>query len=96
MSKDDILKILNTYKTEHAEQYGITKIGLFGSCARGANTAQSDIDVFVTMQKPNIVLLSRIRTELEELFKTHVDLVEYRERMNGFLKSRIDKEAVYA
>jgi len=54
MSKDDILKILNTYKTEHAEQYGITKIGLFGSCARGANTAQSDIDVFVTMQKPNM------------------------------------------
>lgn len=96
MSKEDILKILNDYKAENANNYGIKTIGLFGSYARGDYNAQSDIDIFITMQKPNIIVLSRIRTELEEILNTHVDLIEYREKMNGFLKSRIDNEAIYA
>lgn len=95
MSKEDILKILNIYKMNYSEKYGIKTMGLFGSYARGDNNNQSDIDIFITMQKSNIILLSRIRTELEETLKTHVDLIEYREKMNGFLKSRIDSEAVY-
>jgi len=95
MSKEDILKLLNIYKVEHSKEYGIKTMGLFGSYARGDHNNQSDVDVFITMQKPNIIVLSRIRTELEETLKTHVDLIEYRDKMNGFLKSRIDNEAVY-
>jgi predicted nucleotidyltransferase len=37
-----------------------------------------------------------IKEELEERLGRPVDIVQYRERMNAFLKERIEKEAVYA
>jgi len=36
-----------------------------------------------------------IKQDLEEKFHRSVDIVRYRDRMNAFLKKRIDKEAVY-
>ncbi len=36
-----------------------------------------------------------IKMNLEEQLSQEVDIVSYRERMNGFLKRRIGKEAVY-
>jgi predicted nucleotidyltransferase len=36
-----------------------------------------------------------MRIELEELMHVHVDIINYREKMNSFLKKRIDREAVY-
>ena len=29
------------------------------------------------------------------VFQRHVDIIQYREKMNPFLKKRIDQEAVY-
>ena len=37
-----------------------------------------------------------IKQDLEEEFRTPVDIVSYRERMNDHLKRKIDTEAVYA
>jgi len=36
-----------------------------------------------------------IKQVLEEKFQRPVDIVRYRDRMNAFLKKRIDREAVY-
>ena len=36
-----------------------------------------------------------IKQDLEEVFKRHVDIVRYRDKMNPFLRKRIEKEAVY-
>ena len=36
-----------------------------------------------------------IKQDLEDALHTQVDIISYRERMNAFLKQRIDKEAVY-
>ena len=33
--------------------------------------------------------------KLEDDYKTKVDIVHYREKMNAFLKKRVDQEAVY-
>jgi predicted nucleotidyltransferase len=96
MGKNDILAILKDYMNQFAGEYGILDIGVFGSIARDEAWADSDVDVFITVRTPNIITLSRIRLELEERIKTHVDLIHYQDKMNPFLKSRIDKEGMQA
>jgi predicted nucleotidyltransferase len=36
-----------------------------------------------------------IKQDLEERLHRNVDVISYREKMNAFLKNRIDKEAIY-
>jgi len=47
MSRSDILKILTKFKENHAEEYGILSMGIFGSVARDQATDESDVDVVV-------------------------------------------------
>jgi len=95
MSRSDILKILKEFEENHAEEYGILLMGIFGSVAKDQATEGSDVDVVVKMKKPDLLTLSRMRIELEELMHVHVDIISYRETMNNFLKKKIDREAVY-
>jgi len=96
LSQDALLKQLLRYKEDHAAQYGIEQIGLFGSYARNAATDLSDADVFVSLRHASLFLLSRIRIELEEILGIPVDLVQLRERMNPTLKRHIEQEAIRA
>lgn len=96
MKQKEALEVLQSYKQHHADEFGIIRIGIFGSVARDEATQESDVDVVIETKHPNLFKLSRIRLDLEELMHTHVDLISYRESMNTFLKERIQKEAIYA
>jgi uncharacterized protein len=39
--------------------------------------------------------LAGIKQDLEDRVHLRVDIVDYRDRMNLFLKQRIDREAIY-
>lgn len=93
--RDDALAILRRSKGELEERYGITRMGIFGSVARDQSSVGSDIDVVVQMQNPNLFTLVHVKEELEGVLHERVDIIHYRERMNVFLKSRIDQEAIY-
>ena len=93
--RDDALAILRRSKGGLEERYGITRMGLFGSVARDQSSEGSDIDVVVQMLNPNLFTLVHVKEELEEVFHEPVDVIHYRDRMNVFLKSRIDQEAIY-
>jgi predicted nucleotidyltransferase len=95
LDRDETLEILHRFKGELSERYGITALGIFGSVARGQQKGTSDVDVVVKMRDPNLFVLVHIKEELEEALHERVDIVHYRERMNSFLKHRIDQEAVY-
>ncbi|KAF0219162.1 MAG: DNA polymerase beta domain-containing protein [Geobacteraceae bacterium] len=95
IGKDQALEVLCSLKDEFSERYGITALGIFGSVARGEAREASDVDVVVKMREPNLFILVHVKEELEEALHEHVDIVHYRERMNAFLKRRIDQEAVY-
>ena len=47
MDKNAILKELTKHKSYFKENYGVEKIGLFGSYAKGIQTEDSDIDIYV-------------------------------------------------
>ena len=91
----ELFNILKNYKMEHQSEFEIEKLGVFGSFARSQETDISDIDVVIRTKRPNLFRLSKIRLELESLLHKHVDIVCYRDRMNQYLKKRIDEEAIY-
>ena len=95
MDRNTALQALKQFQQDFGSRYGILSLGLFGSIARDEATDGSDVDVVVSLREPNLFTLSRIRLELEELLHRPVDIVSYRERMNPFLKERIQKEARY-
>ena len=95
-TRQDVLRTLSVFSRSRADEFGVIRIGVFGSAARDTLRADSDIDVVVELEHPDLLLLVGIKQELEELFGREVDIVRYRERMNPLLKKRIDQEAVYA
>ncbi len=96
LTSKNVLPLLKSYYSKHAFEYGIKKIGLFGSVAKGCSTSNSDLDVVVILEKPKMFKMVAIKEELEELFHTPVDLIRYSNQFYTFLKKRIDKEALYA
>ena len=91
----EILTLLKSYKDIAISKYGLTKIGIFGSVARGEQTEGSDVDVCYEGKTPSFITLDLIQTDLEKLFGTKVDLVRVRDKMNQLLKQRIIKEGIY-
>lgn len=95
MGRDEILSALRKFKDEYTDKYGIMALGIFGSVARGEADETSDVDIVVRLQKSDLFILVGIKNELEERLHMSVDIVTYRDAMNQFLKTRINREAVY-
>ncbi|MBA7536030.1 hypothetical protein ES705_28292 [subsurface metagenome] len=95
MSRSEIIKTLELFKEQNAEEYGILLIGIFGSVARNEAIMNSDVDVVIKMKKQDLFKMIGIKQGLEEILHIPVDIISYREKMNPFLKKRIDKEAIY-
>ena len=95
MQRDYILDLLAQYKKNNYAKYGIQSIGIFGSVARDEVNEVSDVDICIETQTPDMFMLVHIKEELQNIFHKSVDIVRLRERMNPYLKKRIEKEAIY-
>jgi predicted nucleotidyltransferase len=90
------IRLLRKFKQLHASEYGITRIGIFGSVARGEQKNESDIDIyFETDKKLTLFRMGGLMYDLEELFGIPVDLIHDTDRIPAILKQRIEKEIVY-
>jgi hypothetical protein len=94
-SKSEILGLLRRYKPTAQKKYGITRLGIFGSVARGNQTSNSDVDVCYEGQAPSLLTLDMIQNELEQLLECKVDLVRVRDNMNNLLRQRIMRDGIY-
>ena len=95
MNKDEILNRIIKFFNLKKDEFGIIRIGVFGSVARDEITDTSDVDVVVELGQPDLFTLIGVKQELEELLQRPVDVVRYREKMNAYLKKQIEREAVY-
>ena len=75
-------------------RHGVTKAGVFGSCARGDMAPGSDIDILVEIRE-DISLLDfiRIKQEVAEAMGQEVDMVEY-DALKPRLRDKILREQV--
>lgn len=95
MTRKDILQLLAKFQRDRRDEFGIVRLGIFGSTARDQFGDESDVDVVVELAHPDLFALIGIQQELEAVLQRPVDVVRYRENMNAFLKQRIQQEAVY-
>jgi predicted nucleotidyltransferase len=95
LSREEVLEKLHEFKRTRGEEYRLTKLGVFGSVARGEASESSDIDVVFETTEPDLLLTSGMKQELETLFTRRVDVIRLREHMNPLLRERIIKDAHY-
>lgn len=91
----DILSLLAGFLPYAENRYGITRIGVFGSVARGEQTDDSDIDICYEGKALSLLTIDLLQKELEALLDSKVDTVRIRENMNPVLLNRIKTEGQY-
>ena len=65
-STKEYTQLLRSYRDKNAAKYNITRMGIFGSVARGEQTEDSDVDVYVETSTPNLFALVHIKEELQD------------------------------
>jgi predicted nucleotidyltransferase len=90
-----ILTILRQHKPELQRKYPISKLGVFGSYARGEATEKSDIDIAVEITGPMGLDFVTMADEIEELFGIKTDVVPLRAIKPKYL-AYVQKDIVYA
>jgi predicted nucleotidyltransferase len=74
MNKEEILQSLNE-NSHIIKGFGVPKLGLFGSYARGDEKQTSDTDFLVEFEKKTFNNYMDLKIFLERLFDCKVDLV---------------------
>jgi hypothetical protein len=90
----NILQILRRHKPELQRKYPISRLGVFGSYARGEATEKSDIDIAVEFSAPMGLNFVAMADELEELLGIKTDVVPKRAIKPQYL-SYVEKDIVY-
>lgn len=75
MDREDILEYIRQHK-EELLQFGVEKIGLFGSYVRGNNTVNSDVDILVKFGNTNSKFYSyfNLKNYLQDRLHLEIDL----------------------
>lgn len=92
---NEILDLLREFKRTSSEKYGIEKLALFGSVARGEQREGSDVDVCVKFRKTTFRVYMAMLEELEKLFNAKVDLLTLHENMRELFRKNIERDAIY-
>jgi len=91
---DTIIEKLRKHQPELLRKYPISKMGVFGSYARGEATKDSDIDIAVEISGPMGLSFIAMADEIENLFGIKVDVVPKRSIKPGYLPY-VEKDIVY-
>jgi len=94
MTTIDLLRARRMDVIEVAQRHGVTSIMVFGSVARGEESAESDIDLLVTTgSKVSSWFPAGLILELEQLLGRHIDIVT-ESGLNPLLQEQVLAEAV--
>lgn len=94
MNSNEIIKILKPEKQFLKDNFGVERIALFGSYAKGIQKMDSDIDFFIELQKPDYSLLMGLYLYLEAKFDSKIDIVRKGPHLSKRFLSNIEKELI--
>lgn len=75
ITKERILALLEEQSAYLAREFGVRKIGLFGSFAKGQPSEHSDVDLLVEFERPIGLRFIELSEYLEKLFGRQVDIL---------------------
>ena len=75
LTKEKVVKLLQEKHSYLATEFGVSKIGLFGSYAKGQPSAMSDVDLFVEFEHPIGFRFIELVDYLENLLGQKVDVL---------------------
>lgn len=95
MTREEILAFLKSHKQELHDRFGVTKIGLFGSYARGEAREDSDIDLAIELEgeRPFRKFFA-LEFFLKENLHTKIDL-GIESSLKQIARKQIDGEILY-
>ena len=89
------ITILRQFVAEHGAEYGIIRMGIFGSVARGEQTESSDVDIYYEGAALGLKSLTGLPQALSECLGAPVDVVREHEGLTPSFRNRIMREVVY-
>ncbi len=95
LTSHEIIEYLRESSDRLRREYGVTRIGVFGSVARGDASEGSDLDVIVDMEDPSFDRYMDLKFDLEDRFGIPVDVV-LRDTLKARLRPVVEREAMYA
>jgi len=94
MNRAQTLQLLTEHKPVLAQRFGVTQLAVFGSTARDAAGAGSDVDILVAFDGPATSdRYFGVQFYLEDLLGSPVDLVTEK-ALRSELRPFIEKEAL--
>jgi predicted nucleotidyltransferase len=97
MTRDRALAILKVAAPELRRDFGVTRIGIFGSVARDEAGPDSDIDLtaeFAPGEGPGLRLFD-LEARLSELLGRPAFIAGL-DRMNAYIRAMVERDLVYA
>jgi len=95
MTKNEILNKLAENKPYIEKEFGVERIGLFGSYAKDKQTHESDIDIYVEFKHKTFDNLAGLWNYLEELYQKKIDLFHKHKNNNKVIIGNIQKDIIY-
>ncbi len=86
--------ILRKFMAERGADYGISRIAVFGSVARGDETPESDVDLLVEFSRPVGIEFIDLGNALEKELGRRVDVVSRAGIKDKYFKE-IEKDIIY-
>ncbi len=94
MHATELIELLKRHKPVLAERFGVTRLALFGSTARGGAGAGSDVDILVSFDGPaTSPKYFGVLFYLEDLLGRPVDLVTDR-ALRERLRPYVERDAI--
>jgi len=98
LTRNQIIRLLQSERDHLATEFGVTRIGLFGSYATGRSLEDSDIDLLVEFDRPVGFRFLELVDYLEQVLGRKVDVLTKAGIENirvGGVAESISKSLVY-
>ena len=93
-TREETLRRLREALPALRERYGVQRLALYGSFARGVPHTRSDVDLIVQLERPLGLRIAALRHELEQMLGRRVDLATMNTLLRALQSSQLHKRRI--